>query len=598
MYVEAGSRLEDDAEVNLWTPGENLKLLRMVYQQLPVNDGIPFDERIEKINWKRVSTEERSEKEVQKQFDYLLSKIRKYRVLSELLDDLEKVIACNLPLPKKQNAFSLFIEENKDDIKKEIGRGNKKGAFVTLAAERFKQLSEKEKEKYVTRAKLIKQTHDDYFMNNNIIKKVKKKSASTSKLQSLNSPLTVFWEHKRRKDETVTLKDARQMYAALARSKKLKFILQFLGIDEGGKLNMEQYIMAEKALTKDELAIFEEYEGRPKRLSAYNIFMKDRLANKSETSMNKSSYFKTIGEEWKNLDKTERAKYEEMSKQTHDNYVQEYIEYIKSLPLDRQPFEMNRILSKKFPKRTRKASTKEDSDEEVLAVIDVKKEKSKAHKQSKRISAEKKPENDIPSFSQAFASSPKKKVKLDTSQDNFMTSIPKSVIKTELDPDQVRELHNKNKFRKTSDSVSEADTDNQSFGSPLSLRSNKKKLRKTSDSVSEADADHQITENSSILNPSQESETLQTKFPSTAFKYYIQTIFDGPKQKAKRAYKRLNFKEKEELIKKYQKAKKKYLKSVEGEFKSPLPFGSPKLSKNSFSQSEISNEEISDFASD
>lgn len=120
---------------------EQKKLIEDITAQLPKIDRASCFRRIKKINWEKVSIENRTEKECKEHLDKMIKKIRHQRNLNEVLCDvivnLEKKPSLTV---KPQSAYTLYCKHlilQKPDMK---GKN-----FFQEASNNFKKLSDAEK---------------------------------------------------------------------------------------------------------------------------------------------------------------------------------------------------------------------------------------------------------------------------------------------------------------------------------------------------------------------------------------------------------------------------------------------------------------------
>lgn len=123
----------------LWSTEDQKKLIEDVTAQLPKSDGISWVRRIKKLDWKKVSIENRTAQECQDQLEKMIKKIRHVRNLDEVLCEV-KVNLENPLYVRPQSAYNLyckFLITQKPDMK---GKN-----FFQEASANFKKLSPDER---------------------------------------------------------------------------------------------------------------------------------------------------------------------------------------------------------------------------------------------------------------------------------------------------------------------------------------------------------------------------------------------------------------------------------------------------------------------
>jgi len=128
------------------------------------------------------------------------------------------------------------------------------------------------------------------------------------------------------------------MYTNMDYEEKISWILKFLNVNVGEKLNLEQYEKAKELLTHPEMALIDEYEHKPKRVTPFNKFVKNycQKIRESGTELNNQIIFKQAAEAWKNLTETEKEKLQEEANQIKVQYNEEMKTFINTLPEDRR----------------------------------------------------------------------------------------------------------------------------------------------------------------------------------------------------------------------------------------------------------------------
>lgn len=131
-----------------------------IKDQIPSDDMIPFEERIEMIDWNKVNSLSTNTMDVFRSIQYfkvafgkfddlvakshfqlLLEPIRTYRTLSEVVRDAEaNLCKSSYHLFKPLNAFKLFVNDRRDDIKDSMKTSGENSKFLHAASNIYRKL--------------------------------------------------------------------------------------------------------------------------------------------------------------------------------------------------------------------------------------------------------------------------------------------------------------------------------------------------------------------------------------------------------------------------------------------------------------------------
>lgn len=204
-----------------------LHLIQQVHAQIPANDKLPFDERLNMIDWSVI------------QCDYAKKKIldvieseRKHRLLHEILDDAHKKSIKNLDIKRPTSYIGLYIAENREALRTIMNNIGSKN-IITTANSEFKKLSEKDKQNFIERANSAKGSY------NNEMKKYTlnfRKGGGSSKEKKI-TPFTLYQDHEHLTGVVLPRSELSKKYNDLPHDEKIIWILRYLGVNRGDKVS-------------------------------------------------------------------------------------------------------------------------------------------------------------------------------------------------------------------------------------------------------------------------------------------------------------------------------------------------------------------------
>lgn len=343
------SHINESTNKLSWPVEDRILLLCKLKGLIPWNDNIPFDERLKAINWNHATFKNYTAQDVKEEFNQILKKARTFRLLEEIIEEKHKEMIPKLGVEKPVPAFALFIRENKDQIEQASKSFSKKGSFTQVAGDMFNKCNEKVRDEYKHQANKMKEEYRRTMAAYELPKQSpssKNNSQSKTNNQNKDVPVKLFIQTKLLENPKASKLALRQEYIALPKNKKLKWILRWLGLEKGAKANLKQYLKCKEMLTKQEMELFNEYEGRPRSITAYHLFMRSKLSNKISPDIKNREAFKACADEWKTLPEDEKAKYLSEAKQIRKNYTVDITRFVSSLPTDRHEFEIKALSSK------------------------------------------------------------------------------------------------------------------------------------------------------------------------------------------------------------------------------------------------------------
>uniref|UniRef100_A0A182Q967 HMG box domain-containing protein n=1 Tax=Anopheles farauti TaxID=69004 RepID=A0A182Q967_9DIPT len=311
----------------IWTNDDYNQLTAKLRAIIPPKDNKHYKTSLAAIDWEQVAFDNRSAKEVREVAVNLLHKARKIRTLTEMLEDISKVAAKLIPLPKKPLTAYNFFVKRKYAIFKEKYPGSHANVLKKLGEE-FAALSEKKKIKYEKKAaesmKTFKTELENFYREYGL---TSHKNSKKRDRPEVITPFKMFMHEKRINGIETSSLHLMVMWASLNRKQQYKYIQQCLQQQSANKT---------PKLTKEEQLIVEYENGKPEPVpcTVYEFYFKKYLSMQDamqETRSTPKLRRKKAFVEYKKLPKVRKLKLELEYQHAKVDFVKKYQDYISSL---------------------------------------------------------------------------------------------------------------------------------------------------------------------------------------------------------------------------------------------------------------------------
>ena len=161
--VEGLPRGPDGVELDFTLPPKEVmsKLLDNIEAQLPKEDHVKYDSRAKKLDWDKIKFDDYSGEQCKKLWYYVQDRIRRFRIMHELIPDARTWISQpwtnfykskdhnrHPEMPKKPlSMYMLFYSEKREQILKE-NQSLSMPEVAKICSEQYQKLSDKKKGKY------------------------------------------------------------------------------------------------------------------------------------------------------------------------------------------------------------------------------------------------------------------------------------------------------------------------------------------------------------------------------------------------------------------------------------------------------------------
>ncbi|KAK6619621.1 hypothetical protein RUM43_012378 [Polyplax serrata] len=378
-------------EVPDWPESDYTELIRRMEAQIPPKDNQKFNSRAAKLDWSKIAFGYYSPEECMEVWLTVCKRIRRYRILSEILHDAREWVTKpwtnfyrgpkknrhpDMP-PRPLSSYMLYYLEQKDKVAKE-NPGMEMTQVSKIISEMYKNLSQNERDKYTDLAAKQREKFDErltkfYKVHPEIaqqqqLRKSQGKEVSVKGPKKASNPFKLFLQEQLKKyggAESPDVKKAieekaKQKWKNLSDEKKLVWIDWALQDhkryeDEIRVYRMEHpdYVppnLTKSVLNKDERNIKERLAGKPIKPpnSAYSLY--SRLMLQSDPNVKSKppkERMAEISKMWKKIPDSQKAHYEKQVHAMQDSYKLEFASYLEGL----SPEEREEELKKNQPKR-------------------------------------------------------------------------------------------------------------------------------------------------------------------------------------------------------------------------------------------------------
>merc|ERR1739844_486432 len=196
-------------EVDMQLPPKDImsKLLDNIEAQLPREDHVKYDSRAKKLDWEKIKFDNYSADHCKKLWYYVQDRIRRFRIMAELIPDARTWISQprtnfykskdhnrHPDMPKKPlSMYMLFYSEKRE----EILRSNPTLSMPEVAkicSEQYQKLSDKKKAKYKQRCDDMRRQYEEklaaFYANYPELKPIKAEKMKKVKTSPVATPVT------------------------------------------------------------------------------------------------------------------------------------------------------------------------------------------------------------------------------------------------------------------------------------------------------------------------------------------------------------------------------------------------------------------------
>lgn len=356
---------KEEGTIESWTKADYDLLVEKLREALPKKDVKKAKSTLQHINWDDIQIRQHGPEEVRRVALSLVAKVRTFRTLGEMLNDVPEVVNKLLSVDKPKaplTAYAMFMKEYIPQC------SSTKEAFQT-ASKAFQELSAKKKKKYEDAAAQSKTEYQQklaqfYEEHPELVPAPKlTKSGRAVRPQSHNktqlkrertrTPFNLFYESRLEAVPAITLQACRQEWEELAVKDKLPFIRQSFETRDDTKL-----------LTKKEQEMLAKFQGKPEFVGR-NAFDYFRRQNRSKyEDLTGKEREQKLSNDYKLLSERQQLDLKVAFLAARDEYIAQYQKYIKELPEDKQKAEIEYLQSVSSGKKDKPRKEKKSKEDE------------------------------------------------------------------------------------------------------------------------------------------------------------------------------------------------------------------------------------------
>lgn len=391
-----------------WPEVDLIELVERMEVSIPENDLKPFMKRADELEWDKIAFKNYSIEDCKKTWLYVLKKIRKYRILKEVLEDAKKWVTTarfkkkptkvqrHPDMPRRPlSAYFIFYLKEKDALQVEHP-GTDATELAKYCAQKFKllpaekllkyeKLAKKNKEEYEQKLKEFYELHPEFKVTKEpkpkkikcpkpVKEKPPPKPPKPPKQKIPKRPLSAFqYFHNAEvsknpvedQDKAAIREINREKWRDMPDDKKMEWITfaesETVKYEEEMQeyvKNHPDYITNEKKpqLTKEDLLVKERMSGKPGKppVTAYNYFARLMLHSDEIKDVPVRDRLVFVSNQWKKCNEEEKKHYKDLFDKEIEKYNQDFAAYLETLSEADRKLE----LLKSHPKRRKSEDEK------------------------------------------------------------------------------------------------------------------------------------------------------------------------------------------------------------------------------------------------
>lgn len=350
-----------------WPNEDLIELTVKIENCIPETDENSYETRLQKIDWEDVSFKTHSVKECKDVWNLLIQKVRKFRLLKEILNDVRAVLqhprnSKTIKHPSKpkrpKTVFAIFIHKNRLRIKNENPTLAPK-EILKKCSQEFKGLSQAERQVYEKEAEVCKEQYreqlNEFYVNHpEFIPKYKLQSKKHKEVVIEGGPplkpktsYELFFDEESKRNENSVKKefkqDCREKWHNMSEKEKYFWINWSEEQYEKYLEDIKDYLKIhpqyeptniKPTLTKNEQLIKYRVLGKPKRppQTAFSVFHNMIYKTEEFCHMQMKDCLRYTSEKWKTCPDEEKAEYQTRLNQMWEDYYVKLDHYLLTLP--------------------------------------------------------------------------------------------------------------------------------------------------------------------------------------------------------------------------------------------------------------------------
>lgn len=161
-HADSEDETKDDETLSgEWTKADYELLLAQLKGVLPKKDHRKWKTTLQTVNWELIKVRQHTAQEVENVAKQLIAKVRSYRTLGEILDDVPEAVAKLLTAERPKpplTAYSLFVKKMLPQLREE-NKDMKVQQIFKLVPNLYQELSAKKRRRFEDEAARMKEEY-------------------------------------------------------------------------------------------------------------------------------------------------------------------------------------------------------------------------------------------------------------------------------------------------------------------------------------------------------------------------------------------------------------------------------------------------------
>ena len=347
------------------------KLLDNIEAQLPKEDHVKYDSRAKKLDWEKIRFDQYSGDQCKKLWYYVQDRIRRFRIMSELIPDARLWISQpwtnfykskdhnrHPDMPKKPlSMYMLFYSEKREQILKD-NTSLSMPEVAKICSEQYQKLSEKKKAKYKQRCNEMRRQYEEnlanFYAKYPDLKPVKAEKSKKPKVNPVNNQAAqqaqvaannqipiMNYQQQQMQPQVITIGTGQnqQMINVLPMQQEQVYTVvsqpqmqpQFKQQSPVPVSQGQQPMMQPQPTVQQMNAAYPSAPEKPAK--PFDLFFKQQMdTHAGDTNFDRQSYAEQCRQEWKNMKLKKKAKWIKKANDNYREYEEKIAEFVAQNP--------------------------------------------------------------------------------------------------------------------------------------------------------------------------------------------------------------------------------------------------------------------------
>ena len=350
------------------------KLLDNIEAQLPKEDHVKYDSRAKKLDWEKIRFEQYSGEQCKKLWYYVQDRIRRFRIMAELIPDARIWISQpwtnfykskdhnrHPDMPKKPlSMYMLFYSEKREQILKE-NPALSMPEVAKICSEQYQKLSEKKKSKYKQRCNEMRRQYEEnlanFYAKYPDLKPVKAEKSKKPKVVNhpVNNPQAAAaanpntipilnYQQQQMQPQVITIGTGQnqqminvlpmqqeQVYTVVSQQPPMQAQQPVHQTQAQPMLQQQPPQPAQQPTVQQMNAAYPSAPEKPAK--PFDLFFKQQMdTHAGDSNFDRQSYAEQCRQEWKNMKLKKKAKWIKKANDNYRDYEEKITEFVAQNP--------------------------------------------------------------------------------------------------------------------------------------------------------------------------------------------------------------------------------------------------------------------------